>query len=181
MSRLAKRPIPIPNGVEVEVKDDTLQIKGPKGALKHQMMKGLTIVKEDGVLKIEKDEKLHKNGEMHGLHWALIKNKVAGVSEGFSKELHLIGVGYRAAVQGNKLDLQVGQSHPLQIDIPADLKVEVKKATILTISGIDKQKVGQFAAQVQRANPPEPYKGKGIRYKDQYVRKKAGKAAKAGK
>ncbi len=181
MSRLAKRPIPIPSGVEISVEDEVVTVKGPKGQLKHKLTYGISIEKKDNVIILLRDEKIDKKGNFHGLHWAIVRNMVEGCSKGFEKKLELVGVGYRANVQGKKLDLQVGQSHPLQMDIPESLSVAVEKGTKISITGVSKQEVGLFAASVQAKNPPEPYKGKGIRFENQYVRKKAGKAAKAGK
>jgi large subunit ribosomal protein L6 len=179
MSRLAKRPIDLPKGVELKVVNNVAQVKGPKGSASFQLEKGLVVKIESGKVNLilEKDSKIQS--EIYGLNWALLRNKIVGVSEGFEKRLAMIGVGYRAAVKGTKLDVQVGFSHPTELDIPKDIKVVIDKSGDIIISGIDKHLVGQFAASVRAMKPPEPYKGKGIRYKDEYVRKKAGKAAKA--
>jgi len=177
MSRLAKRAIDLPKGVELKVSGNNVDVKGPKGSLTHVLMPGISLKQEENQVWIVVDPNLHKNGKDAGLHWALLRNTVNGVSQGFEKRLTLIGVGYKAVVKGNKLDVQVGYSHPTEVDIPSDLQVKVDKNTVI-ISGINKQKVGQFAATVRQIRPPEPYKGKGIRYEDEYVRKKAGKAAK---
>lgn len=181
MSRLAKQPIPIPNGVEIKKEEKTVSVKGPKGQLKHELGHGISIEIDDKAMTVLRDPSIDKKGNFHGLHWAILRNMVQGCSEGFTKKLELVGVGYRANLQGGKLDLQVGQSHPLQMEIPEGINVAVEKGTKITITGVSKQDVGLFAAQVQAKNPPEPYKGKGIRFEGQYVRKKAGKAAKAGK
>jgi large subunit ribosomal protein L6 len=179
MSRLGKIPIALPKNVEIKISDDNLvNVKGPKGALTLQLKRGILLdIKEDNVV-ISMDEKLNLPSAMHGLYRSLIKNMIIGVSKGFKVELTLIGVGFRAQVQGNKLVLQVGYSHPTEVEIPKDIQVKVNKSVEINIEGIDKQKVGQFAASVRAIKKPEPYKGKGIRYKDEYVRKKAGKAAK---
>lgn len=179
MSRLAKRPIDLPKGVELKVEKSQVQIKGPKGTLFLSLNEGLQIKVEEGKIKLFKDEKSKLENEYYGLQWALLRNHVLGVSEGFEKRLALVGVGYRAALKGTKLDIQVGFSHPTEIEIPKEIKVEIDKSGEIVIRGIDKHLVGQFAASVRAIKPPEPYKGKGIRYKDEYVRKKAGKAAKA--
>src|SRR5690606_1397160 len=179
MSRLGKTPISIPKGVEIKpLKDGTIQIKGPKGTLQIQIPVGLHLKIEGNEVVLERDEKLLPAKSMHGLFRSLIKNHIIGVSEGFEIKLTLIGVGYRANVQGNKLDLQLGYSHPTAIEIPKTLQIVVDKGTAIQIKGIDKKEVGQFAASVRAMKPPEPYKGKGIRYENEYVRKKEGKAAK---
>jgi len=177
MSRLGKTPIKLPKGVEVKLANNCVSVKGPKGQLTVDVIEGVD-------LKLEGDEALVTIDEarltsaQHGLYRSLINNAIIGTSAGFSKELTLIGVGFRAAVKGKILDLQLGFSHPTELPIPEGIDVKVEKSTAVTISGIDKQQVGQFAATVRSKRPPEPYKGKGVRYKDEYVRKKAGKAAK---
>jgi large subunit ribosomal protein L6 len=178
MSRLGKTPIPLPKGVEVKAtKEGRVDIKGQKGALHLQLPEGLILKIEDAQVFLEcQDESA--SSAIHGLYRALLKNHVQGVSEGFAVELALIGVGYRANVQGSKLDLQVGFSHPTALDIPKAIQVVVDKGVAIVVKGIDKNEVGRFAAQIRAIKPPEPYKGKGIRYKDEYVRKKEGKAAK---
>ncbi len=179
MSRLGKIPISLPKGVEVKsTPSGKLEIKGPKGSLHIQLPNGLKLKMEETTVQVDRDEAVCREGAVYGLFRSLLKNAIVGVSDGYSVELTLIGVGYRANVQGNKLDLQVGFSHPTAVDIPKELKVAVDKGTAIIIQGIDKQIVGQFAANVRAVKPPEPYKGKGIRYKDEYVRKKEGKAAK---
>lgn len=178
MSRLGKAPIPLPKGVEVKSSKGEIEVKGPKGTIKRSVPEGISVkVQEDNIL-VEFDEKVGLPKPMYGLYRSLINNAVIGVNNGFEKQLSLIGVGYRAAVKGDVLDLQLGFSHPSQLKIPSDLSVEVEKSTLIKITGSDKQLVGQFAANVRAVRPPEPYKGKGVRYVDEYVRKKAGKAAK---
>jgi large subunit ribosomal protein L6 len=178
MSRLGSSPIPLPKGVEIKTTDGTIHVKGPKGALSYAMTPGISIKVEGDLILVEKDEAVEMPKTTQGLHRALINNMVIGVSKGFEKRLTLIGVGYRAALQGHKLDLQLGYSHPTHIQVPQTVHVAVDKSTLIIITGIDKQAVGQFAAAVRAMRPPEPYKGKGIRYENEYVRKKAGKAAK---
>lgn len=178
MSRLGKTPIPMPKGVEVKTAKGKIDVKGPKGALSLEIPEGISVsVKESGLV-VAFDEKSGLEKPMYGLYRSLINNQVIGVSQGFEKHLTLIGVGYRAALKGNVLDLSLGYSHSCPMDIPEGIDVKIEKATQIVISGVDKQKVGQFAADVRALRPPEPYKGKGVRYKDEYVRKKAGKAAK---
>jgi large subunit ribosomal protein L6 len=180
MSRLGKTPIALPKGVEVKgSKDGQLQIKGPKGTLHLQLPHGIHLKNEDQFAIVERDEKSGTDEALHGLYRSLLLNCIIGVTQGFEKRLTLIGVGYRAAVAGNKLDLQVGYSHPTSFEIPKSLQVTVDKGTLIVIQGMNKHEVGQFAASVRALKPPEPYKGKGIRYENEYVRKKEGKAAKA--
>lgn len=178
MSRYGKTPIPLPKEVEVKKMDGMIHVKGPKGELKLPLEKGILFRVEEQKLLVTVDEKVSLSRAMHGLYRSLINNLVIGVSKGFVKKLGFVGVGYRVELKGNQLHLQVGFSHPTQIDIPQGLKVSVDKATAILIEGVDKQAVGQFAATIRGVRPPEPYKGKGIRYEGEYVRKKAGKAAK---
>lgn len=179
MSRLGKMPIALPKGVEVKAaKEGALEIKGPKGSLRLQLPLGLQIKIEGQFAAVEHDEKIPVESAVHGLYRSLLKNAIIGVSEGHEIKLSLIGVGYRANVQGTFLDLQVGFSHPMQVEIPKTIQVTVDKGVLIVIKGADKQEVGQFAATVRSKKKPEPYKGKGIRYENEYVRKKEGKAAK---
>ena len=178
MSRLGKAPIPLPKGVEVKSSKGEVEVKGPKGTIKRSVPEGISVKVQENIILVEFDEKSGLPKPMYGLYRSLINNAVVGVTDGFEKQLSLIGVGYRAAVKGDVLDLQLGFSHPSQIKIPSDLNVVVEKSTLIKITGTDKQLVGQFAANVRAVRPPEPYKGKGVRYVDEYVRKKAGKAAK---
>lgn len=178
MSRYGKIPIPLPQGIEVKKSEDKLFVKGPKGELSLPIKKGIEIeIQENKILVLYKDD-AETNSATHGLFRSLIYNMVIGVSKGFEKRLSLVGVGYRASVSGHTLDLQLGFSHPTKRSIPKGIHVAVDKASTIIIQGIDKQLVGQFAALVRAIRPPEPYKGKGVRYEKEYVRKKAGKAAK---
>lgn len=178
MSRLGRTPILIPKEVTVEVVNGVVQVKGPKGTLSEALKNGFSIKMEEGQLFVEADEKIENPPAFHGLMRALIRNMLEGVSKGYQKKLILIGVGYRAAIQGPLLDLELGFSHPTKLPIPNTLQVTIEKNTIIMIAGSDKQSVGQFAASIRAVKPPEPYKGKGIRYENERVRKKAGKAAK---
>lgn len=178
MSRLGKSPIIVPKGVEVKMDKQVLHVKGSKGTLSLELPKGINIRIEDADLYVDRDESIKLPKPSHGLYRAMVNNLIVGTSQGFTKKLILIGVGYRATVQGSVLDLQLGYSHPTQIEIPANVQVSVEKSVTITITGIDKHSVGQFAAAVRAMRPPEPYKGKGIRYENEFVRKKAGKAAK---
>lgn len=178
MSRYGKTPIPLPKGVELKVTGQQLMAKGPKGSLTLELQKGIKARIEDARLFIDHIEGIELPKTVHGLYRSLVNNMVIGVSKGFEKRLSLIGVGYRAAIAGRHLDLQLGFSHPTKIEIPKTVQVTVDKSVTIIITGIDKQAVGQFAAAVRAIRPPEPYKGKGIRYEEEFVRKKAGKAAK---
>ncbi len=178
MSRLGKSPIQLPDKVDVKIVGGMVQANGPKGSLSIPAHRGISVKVEDSKLIVERDESVEMPKTTHGLFRALINNMIIGVSKGFEVKLSLIGVGYRAAVQGHMLDLQLGFSHPTQLNIPKGVNVTVEKSVTILISGIDKHLVGQFAAQVRGMKPPEPYKGKGIRYEKEFVRKKAGKAAK---
>jgi large subunit ribosomal protein L6 len=176
MSRIGQSPINLPSGVEVKVNGDTVEVKGPKGSLTQVINPTITVAVDDGVVTVERVNDERENRALHGLTRALIYNMVIGVTDGYSKELTAVGVGYRAALKGKTLELQVGFSHPVTMDAPDGVTFEVPEPTKIIVSGIDKQKVGQVAANVRAVRPPEPYKGKGIRYSDEYVRRKAGKA-----
>ena len=168
----------LPKGVEVTISNESVQFKGPKGSLLHTLPAGLQLLKGEDGLMLQLVEGVEVDKPILGLHRSLIQNAIIGVSTGFEKRLQLIGVGYRAAIKGTKLDLQLGFSHPCEMAIPSQLKIDVDKNILIVISGVDKNLVGHFAAAVRSMKPPEPYKGKGIRYIDEFVRKKAGKAAK---
>lgn len=181
MSRLGKVPVALPKGVEVQVKADEIVVKGPKVTLHQKLVPGVKIEVQDGQVHISVDSDDKREKSLHGLYRALINNMVIGCSAGFEKRLEMVGVGYRASVQGNHVDLQVGYSHPTQLEIPHGVSVKVDKNTLIIISGSDKQVVGEFAAKIRQKRPPEPYQGKGIRYANEHVRRKAGKAAKSAK
>lgn len=178
MSRKAKVPILLPKGVEVKTEGSKVTVKGPKGTLATDLQKGIQTSVKDGKLSVELVQEKSCESKFLGLSWALLANMVKGVSAGFEKRLEMIGVGYRAAVQGKLLDLQIGLSHPTKLEIPQGVTVAVDKNTLIVITGIDNQLVGQFAADVRSKRKPEPYQGKGIRYVGEFVRKKAGKAGK---
>lgn len=176
MSRIGKSPIPLPSGVEVKVNGDVVTVKGSKGSLTQTLNAGITVSVDDGTVNVERANDERETRALHGLMRSLINNMVIGVSEGYSKELTAVGVGYRAALKGKQLELQVGFSHPVEIDAPDGITFEVPEPTRIIVGGIDKQLVGQVAANIRAVRPPEPYKGKGIRYTDERVRRKAGKA-----
>ncbi|MCH7610299.1 MAG: 50S ribosomal protein L6 [Chloroflexi bacterium] len=177
MSRIGLMPISIPDGVEVEIKGARVRVKGPKGELEQGFRPEIAIKEEDGTLRLTRESDEPKVRALHGLTRALLNNMVIGTSEGFEKSLEVHGVGYRAELKGTKLVLNVGFSHSVEIQAPSDIQFEVdtREGTI-KVSGIDKQLVGQVASDIRKVRPPEPYKGKGIRYKGEYVRRKAGKA-----
>ena len=181
MSRIGRKPIDIPAGVEVKIDGCTVTVKGPKGTLSETFAPSMKIEMDDGKLTVSRPSDDKEYRSLHGLTRTLIRNMVQGVTEGFTKELEVKGVGYRAAKEGTDLVLNLGYSHQVRVPDTEDVKTEVPKPDQIIISGIDKQKVGQFAADVRAKRPPEPYKGKGIRYKGEFVRHKEGKAGKSGK
>ena len=176
MSRIGRTPIELPGGVEVKVSGDIVTVKGPKGSLTQDIQPSMSVDVEDGTLTVSRANDERQVRALHGLTRSLINNMVIGVTEGYSKELTAVGVGYRAALKGNHLELQVGFSHPVSIEAPDGISFDVPEPTKIIVSGIDKQMVGQVAANIRAVRPPEPYKGKGIRYSDEHVRRKAGKA-----
>ena len=177
MSRIGKQPIELPKGVEVTLEGSHVRMKGPKGQLERDLSKEMDIKLQDGTLSVNRPSDKPEHRAMHGLTRALLANMAIGVSEGFSKTLEIQGVGYRAAKQGNNLSLQVGFSRPIDVVPPKGIEFEVENPTTVHIHGIEKELVGQVAADVRKVRPPEPYKGKGIRYRGEYVRRKAGKGA----
>ncbi|MGH2696273.1 MAG: 50S ribosomal protein L6, partial [Actinomycetota bacterium] len=176
MSRIGKQPIAIPDGVSVEVGDDLVTVKGPGGELSQRLVRDMRVIVDGGEVRVERpsDERDHRS--LHGLTRSLIANMVEGVTKGYEKRLEIQGVGYRAALKGSELELQVGFSHPVTMSPPAGIEFEVPAPNRIVVKGIDKQLVGEIAANVRKVRKPEPYKGKGIRYEGEYVRKKAGKA-----
>lgn len=175
MSRIGNRIITVPEGVTVENIDNVVTVKGPKGTLTQPMLKDITMKQEGNTITLERLNESAK--AMHGTMNALVNNMIIGVTEGYSKSLEIIGVGYRFNVQGSKLVINAGYSHPVEMQVPAGLTVEANGNTEITIKGIDKVLVGEFAANVRKVRQPEPYKGKGIRYKDEHIRRKEGKKA----
>lgn len=177
MSRIGKMPVPVPAGVEVKIDGTKVSVKGKKGELSDEFSPLMTIKQEGEEIVITRANDEREARSLHGLTRSLIHNMVVGVSEGFEKKLEIQGVGYRAALKGKTLELQVGYSHPVHIEPRDGITFEVPDATHITVKGIDKQVVGQMAAEIREQRPPEPYKGKGIRYEGEYVRRKLGKAA----
>lgn len=178
MSRIGKMPVTIPSGVEVEIDGSNVVVKGTKGELKRVFHERVDFELHDESVSVTRPDDSRESRALHGLSRALLRNMVVGVSEGYKKELEIQGVGYRAALKGKDLELQVGFSHTVVMEAPEGITFEVPEPTRVTITGIDKEKVGQVAAEVRLVRPPEPYKGKGIRYVGEYVRRKAGKAGK---
>jgi large subunit ribosomal protein L6 len=180
MSRIGFQPIQIPDGVDVTVERGTVHVKGPKGELTQKINPEMEIARENGSLVVRRPSELRKFRQLHGLTRSLVANMVQGVTQGYKKDLEIRGIGYRAALEGKNLVLSVGYSHPVRI-VPFDgIEFSLESPTRITVSGIDKQQVGEQAAQIRRVRPPEPYKGKGIRYLGEHVRRKAGKAGKVG-
>lgn len=179
MSRIGLKPINIPSGVEIKINDGNIvEVKGPKGQLTQPIAQDMAIKVEDGVLTVERPTENKRHRSLHGLSRTLISNMIIGVVEGYSKTLEIKGTGYRAAKQGNKLVLTLGYSHPLELEDPKGIEVEVPAQDKIIISGIDKQQVGNYAAIIRDYRKPEPYKGKGIKYSGEIVRRKVGKAGK---
>lgn len=179
MSRIGKKEIALPEKVEIKVADDSgITVEGPKGKLQWSLPEGIGVEQEDGSVRVTRSSEDRKLRAMHGTARSLIANMIEGVSNGFVRELEILGVGFRAAVKGKDLDLSLGFSHPVLHPIPDGLAVTVENNTNIKVEGIDKQLVGQFAADVRSYYPPEPYKGKGVRYKGEYVRRKQGKSVK---
>lgn len=178
MSRVGKKPIEIPAGVTVTLNNSTVTVKGPKGELTRSFNPDIEIKVEENIITITRPSDVKEHRALHGTTRAVIANMVEGVSKGFERKLELIGVGYRAQKQGNKLVLNVGYSHPVEIEPEAGLQIEVPANTKITITGTDKERVGALAANIRQVRPPEPYKGKGIRYEGEFVRRKEGKTGK---
>jgi len=179
MSRIGKMPITVPQGVQVSIDGASVTVKGPKGELSRELDAEMRIEQKDGQVTVARPTEQARHRAMHGLTRTLVDNMVKGVSEGFSKTLEMQGVGYRAQMQGNDLVLAVGYSHPVQVAPQPGIQFEVEGTSKIIVRGINKEQVGQVAADVRKIRPPEPYKGKGIRYAGEYVRRKAGKAGKA--
>jgi large subunit ribosomal protein L6 len=177
MSRIGKLPIEIPAGVDVQIDDGLVRVKGPKGELSQAVSRDLTFEREDGMLRVNRPTDRGEHRALHGLTRSLVNNMVQGVTEGFEKRLEIQGVGYRAQLRGQTLELALGFSHPVRIEAPDGIEFELPAPTQIVVRGIDKQKVGEIAAQIRKVRPPEPYKGKGVRYVGEYVARKVGKRA----
>lgn len=175
MSRIGKKPIPLPKGVEVKIEGTTVSVKGPKGALTNTFNPNVVIKIEDNSIVVEREDDTPFSRSLHGTVRAIVSNMVKGVSEGFTEELEIVGIGYRGAVKGKTLELSLGYSHPIVYEIPEGIQIAMEGTNLIKISGIDKQKVGQTAAEIRAYREPDPYKGKGIRYKGEVIKLKAGK------
>jgi large subunit ribosomal protein L6 len=178
MSRIGKLPVPVPSGVDVTIDGQSVTVKGPKGTLNHVVAEPITVVQEDGTIAVSRpdDERLSKS--LHGLSRTLIANMVTGVTAGYSKTLEIVGTGYRVTAKGSDLEFALGYSHPVPVSAPDGITFRVETPTRFTVEGIDKQKVGEVAAKIRKLRKPDPYKGKGVRYQGEAIRRKAGKAGK---
>ena len=177
MSRIGQAPIPVPSGVDITIDGQSITVKGPKGTLTRTIVPSISVANDDGTLNVTRPDDERDNRALHGLTRSLINNMVVGVTEGFEKRLEIQGVGYRAQLKGKNLELALGYSHPVPIEAPENVEFEVPTPTEVIVRGISKQVVGETAARIRKQRPPEPYKGKGIRYKDEYVARKVGKRA----
>lgn len=178
MSRIGKMPVAVPSGVEVTIEGSSVNVKGSKGALTREFNERIGFELDNGTLTVTRPDDSRESRALHGLSRALVANMVTGVAEGFTKGLEIHGVGYRATMKGSGIELQVGYSHSVVVEPPAGITFEVPEPTRISVTGIDKEQVGQVAADIRKVRPPEPYKGKGIRYAGEHVRRKAGKAGK---
>jgi large subunit ribosomal protein L6 len=182
MSRIGRKPIPVPASVQLDIDEGNfVRVKGPKGQLERKLPEAMILEREEGNINVKRPSEQREHRALHGLTRTLLSNMVVGVTEGFRKDLEIVGVGYRAAKEGNALVLQVGYSHPVRMDPPDGISYAVEGTNRVSVQGIDKELVGEEAARIRRVRKPEPYKGKGIRYSGERVRRKAGKAGKAGK
>ena len=179
MSRIGKLPVPVPSGVDISIDGSTVSVKGPKGALSHTVAEPITVARDDdGAIVVTRPNDERESRSLHGLTRTLIANMVVGVTEGYSRSLEIVGTGYRAVARGSDIELALGFSHPVLVKAPQGVSITVDGPTKLTVSGIDKQQVGEVAANIRKLRKPEPYKGKGVRYEGEQVRRKAGKAGK---
>jgi len=178
MSRIGKLPIPVPSGVAVEIEGQTISVKGPKGSLSHTVAEPITVSAEDGTLTVARPDDERESKSLHGLSRTLIANMVLGVTEGYVKPMEIVGTGYRVAAKGNDLEFALGYSHPVLVTAPDGISFKVETPTRFAVEGIDKQKVGEVAANIRKLRKPDPYKGKGVRYRGEVIRRKAGKTGK---
>jgi large subunit ribosomal protein L6 len=178
MSRIGRLPIPVPNGVEISVEGSAVTVKGPKGTLSHNVVEPITVSQEDGSLLVQRPNDERDSRALHGLTRTLVANMVTGVTAGYSKTLEIVGVGYRVQARGSDLEFALGFSHPVPVKAPDGIRFEVQTPTRFVVHGIDKQQVGEVAAKIRKLRKPDPYKGKGVRYQGEVVRRKVGKSGK---
>ncbi len=178
MSRIGKLPVPVPNGVDVTIDGQQVTVKGPKGTLSHVVAAPITVSRDDGVLKVVRPDDERESKSLHGLSRTLIANMVTGVTDGYIKNLEIVGTGYRVQAKGSDLEFALGYSHPVVVTAPEGITFRVENPTRFSVQGIDKQKVGEVAANIRRLRRPDPYKGKGVRYQGEVIRRKAGKTGK---
>lgn len=176
MSRIGRRPVPIPSGVDIAVNGNTVRVKGPKGELSRTLHREMIVRKEGDEIRVERPSDSPEHRSLHGLSRTLVANMVEGVTQGYRKTLEIVGVGYRAQNQGNGLTLALGFSHPIQYPAPEGIRLNASSPTVVEVEGINKELVGQVAAEIRSLRPPEPYKGKGVKYQGEVIRRKAGKA-----
>jgi large subunit ribosomal protein L6 len=179
MSRIGRKPIPVPSGVDVIIEGQTVRVKGPKGSLQHTLAEPISAERgDDGVLSVVRPNDERRAKELHGLSRTLVANMIVGVTEGYKKTLEIAGTGYRVVAKGSDLEFALGFSHPVLVTPPDGIKFSVERPTLFSVEGIDKQQVGEVAANIRKIRPPEPYKGKGVKYQGEVIRRKAGKAGK---
>jgi large subunit ribosomal protein L6 len=178
MSRIGRMPIPVPAGVEVDIKGSEVTVKGPRGSLSHTVVEPIEVTREDGNLRVTRPDDERRNRQLHGLTRTLVANMVTGVTDGYQKTLEIQGVGYRVQARGSALEFSLGFSHPVLVEAPEGIAFQVETPTRFHVQGIDKQKVGEVAANIRKLRKPDPYKGKGVRYQGEVVRRKVGKAGK---
>ena len=178
MSRIGRKSIPVPAGVDVTITGQTVKVKGPKGELSHTVAEPITVAQDGGELHVNRPDDERRSKELHGLSRTLVANMIVGVTEGYKKTLEINGTGYRVTAKGKDLEFALGFSHPVNVAAPAGITFSVERPTQFTVSGIDKQLVGEVAANIRKIRPPEPYKGKGVKYQGEVIRRKAGKAGK---
>jgi len=178
MSRIGRMPIPVPAGVEVDIKGSEVTVKGPKGTLSHTVVEPIEVTREDGSLRVTRPDDERRNRQLHGLTRTLVANMVTGVTDGYQKTLEIQGVGYRVQARGSALEFSLGFSHPVLVEAPEGISFQIETPTRFHVQGIDKQKVGEVAANIRKLRKPDPYKGKGVRYQGEVVRRKVGKAGK---
>ncbi|MGC5377670.1 50S ribosomal protein L6 [Micromonospora sp. DT68] len=179
MSRIGRKSIPVPSGVDITIDGQTVKVKGPKGELQHTIAEPITIERgDDGQLSVNRPNDERKAKELHGLSRTLVANMIVGVTEGYRKSLEIAGTGYRVTAKGSDLEFALGFSHPVLVSAPAGITFTVERPTLFHVAGIDKQQVGEVAANIRKIRPPEPYKGKGVKYQGEVIRRKAGKAGK---